>query len=290
MLGESAQDLAQNGAVQEAMQIMFGQDNSFMPPALDSQAQDQQDMMSNKPAMVQRLSVLARSPADAPSLRPFNMLGIPGTANDSVPLAQYTTQSDGQAGYDDGPGSFLPQASSPEALLSGSPAAGMSAQVDPPRLSMAGMVAGAGSTNAAWLASGAAGTPSLSTKAAKKSRKRSMAASAKQPDLGDAHQIQYIAETGSGSQDWSSQQSSMQAEFSFSPMRDGGGRIQDLAFSPLAAGAGQIHTRPSIGQRIRRSLFGPTKDTAPSSEAKLAKVGGKRCQSKAAHAVSSCHS
>ncbi len=276
MLGAhtGTQDLAQNAAMQEAMQLMFGQDGGYMPAALELGAQGGGGTPDTKPAVMQRLSVLARGPADAPALRPFNMLGTPDTLQPPM-QSDHPTQCSLLAGFDNSFGSFLPdsfqQAELPNPALASTPAG-----MDEQRLSMTGMVMDNVSAEASWLTSTAAQSPSPAKKAAQKSRRHSTTAGAKQTDEGHAHQLHVIAEAGIVSQDWDSQQSSLQPEFSFSPLGDS--IQQDVAFSPLAAGAGQIEARPSMGQRIRKSLFGPAKDTAPSSEAKLAKVRCNACQ------------
>ena len=65
------------GALQQATHYLHTQ-QSPAPDTYEAEAaaQDEQPVVSN-PAMMQRLSVMARQPADAPSLRPFNMLGTP---------------------------------------------------------------------------------------------------------------------------------------------------------------------------------------------------------------------
>lgn len=64
-------------ALQQATDYLHSQ-QSPAPDTYEEEAaaQDEQPVVSN-PAMMQRLSVMARQPADAPSLRPFNMLGSP---------------------------------------------------------------------------------------------------------------------------------------------------------------------------------------------------------------------
>lgn len=253
------QEPAQDAAVQEAMQLMFGQESGPTPFTSDAEAAQNEDASpSYKPALMQRLSVLARGPGDTPSLRPFNMLGTPDIAQ--TPSAQFSGPPSGEADVYSS-GGFQPQM-----LHSG----GMQANMDQARLSMT--VMGAGSADESWMHLSSAAVPpvveSSSTKpSSRKSRKH-------RNKCATADKLRHDpSEAGSALQGWDEQQSSVQPEFSFSPLGDNSRCIQqEIAFSPLAVGAGQFTARPSIRQRIRKSLFGPAKDTAPGSEAKAAKV------------------
>ena len=255
------QEPAQDAAVQEAMQLMFGQESNPMPFTSDAEAAQFEGVSSSyNQALMQRLSVLARGPGETPSLRPFNMLGTPDIAQ--TPSAQFDGPPSGVADMYSS-GGFQPQMLQPS---------GMQANMDQARLSMTGMVMGAGSADESWMHLSSAAEPSAvesssmkpPSRKSRKHRNKRTTADERRHDPSD---------TGSALQGWDGQESSLQPEFSFSPLGDNSSCIQqEVAFSPLAVGAGQFTARPSIRQRIRKSLFGPAQDTAPGSEAKAAKV------------------
>lgn len=251
------QELAQSAAMQESVQLMFGGSGGFMPFTLDMEvAQTAEEQLTDKPAIIQRMSMLARAPADAPSLRPFNMLGALDIVQ--MPAPQIIGQSGGDADLYSS-GSFQPQMELTDT---------MQADTEQARLSMTGMVTDPMSAHESWMNSGSETTPSAAVSPSKKSRKHR-----KKSQLAGVHGPPHTAAAGSALQDWDGEQGSMQPEFSFSPLGDSSSRIQqETAFSPLAVGAGQFKARPTIGQRIRKSLFGPTRDTTPGIEAGAAKV------------------
>ncbi|KAL0021382.1 hypothetical protein WJX77_010237 [Trebouxia sp. C0004] len=255
------QEPAQGAAVQDAMQLMFGQEGrptSFVSDA--EAAQDEDASPSYKPALMQRLSVLARSPGDTPSMRPFNMLGTHDIAQ--APSAQFSGPPSGEAGMYSSAG-FQPQM-----LQSG----GMQANMDQARLSMTGMVMGAGSADESWMHQSTAAVPSGIESPSTKLSSRKSGKHRNKRATADEHRHD-PSEAGSALAGWDGIESSLQPEFSFSPLGDNSSCIQqEIAFSPLAVGAGQFTARPSIRQRIRKSLFGPAKDTAPGSEAKAGKA------------------
>ena len=275
------QEPAQDAAVQEAMQVMFGQESNPMPFTSDAEAAQNEDASPTyNPALMQRLSVLACGPGDTPSLRPFNMLGTPDIAQ--TPSAQFS-----------GPFSMLgtpDTAQTPSAQFSGPPSGeadvyssggfqpqmlqpgGMQANMDQARLSMTGMVMGAASADESWMHLTSTAVPPAVVSSSMKSPSRKSRKHWNKRVTADEH-WHGPSEAGSALQSWDGQESSLQPEFSFSPLGDNSSCIQqEVAFSPLAVGAGQFTARPSIRQRIRKSLFGPAKDTAPGSEAKAAKV------------------
>ena len=274
---------AQDAAVQEAMQLMFGQNGPYLPA--DSQAGFDQGISTNKPALMQRLSVLARGPADSPSFRPFNMLGTPdtmlgnpnammGTPNamlggpDMASSSQLATQSPDQASLDAVMQSDWQPVDGDITVGDGALAFEPPQDQSQNRLSMTGMVT---DPYAPWLDSGAGQEPlSLPRKSAKKSRKQSKAAKFRS----DAAEVSTAAAAEDAAVEWDGLPNDVRPEFSFSPLGDSSSRLpeQDPAFSPLAAGAGQSAARPSIRQRIKKSLFGPSRESTPSSEAKKAKV------------------
>lgn len=263
---------AQSAAMQDAMQLMFGPDGTAMhfplPTAQEQQQQELEGPPFNKPALMQRLSVLARGPADAPSLRPFNMLAAPTI---SLQPSGYLSQSPEEASSGLVPAQYNP----PQDFPPNGGAAPSSAYADmgdmthlaeQPRLSMTGVVTDASSAQDPWLSS----EPLPILPAAKKGHKHSAAPGARQrrPKAGQLHAVSEATlaiEARSGEQD-------VQAEFSFSPLGDSSGRIQDIAFSPLAAGAGQVQPRPSMAQRIRKSLFGAATGGNPSGGPNHVKV------------------
>lgn len=252
------QEPAQDAAVQEAMQLMFGQESGPTPFTSDAEAAQNEDASpSYKPALMQRLSVLARGPGDTPSLRPFNMLGTPDIAQ--TPSAQFSGPPSGEADtYSSG--GFQPQMLQP---------GGMQANMDQARLSMTGMVMGAGSADESWMHLSSAAVPSAIESSSMKPSSRKSRKHRNKRATADEHRH----DPSEALQGWDGQESSLQPEFSFSPLGDNSSCIQqEVAFSPLAVGAGQFTARPSIRQRIRKSLFGPAKDTDPGSEAKAAKV------------------
>lgn len=250
-------------AMQNTMQLMFGPDGTPMhlpvpsTPQQDQQQQELEGSPPNKPALMQRLSVLARSPADSPSLRPFNMLAAPPAA--PTPFLQrsppYLSQSLDEtsshlpAQYNP-PGEVPPPGVAPP----NSAFAGMGdmTHLSQPRLSMTGVVRDASVTQEPWLSSEPLPTPPAATKGSR----HSTAAGARQKRKSKAGQLHAISEATSTVEVQSSEQD-VQPEFSFSPLGDSSSRIQEIAFSPLAAGAGQVQSRPSMAQRIRKSLFGP---------------------------------
>lgn len=246
-------------AMQDAMQLMFRPDGTAMHFPLPSTAQQDQEqqqeqgLLSNKPALMQRLSVLARGPADSPSLRPFNMLASPETATSFADLCQPQVDATGLAPPQYG----LPQ----EQSVSPHADMGDRSQLSPPALSMTGVVADAASTQESWLSSEAM----VASPPARKGRKHSTAAGSKH-SRAKSGQLHAISEAGLAAEQC------VQAEFSFSPLGDSSGRIQEIAFSPLAAGAGQVQTRPSVAQRIRKSLFGPGRDGSKAGAANHVKV------------------
>lgn len=250
------QELAESAAMQESVQLMFGGSGGFMPSTLDMEvAQTAEEQLTDKPAIMQRMSMLARAPADAPSMRPFNMLGALDIVQ--MPAPQIIGQSGGDADLYSS-GSFQPQMDVTDT---------MQADTEQARLSMTGMVTDSVSAHDSWMNSGSETTPSaISELPSKKSRKHR-----KKSQLAGVHGPHDTA--AAALKDWDGEHGSMQPEFSFSPLGDSSSRIQqETAFGPLAVGAGQITARPTIGQRMRKSLFGPTRDTAPSIEAGAAKV------------------
>ena len=254
------QEPAQDAAVQEAMQLMFAQESSRMPFYSDAEAAQNEDASpSYNPELMQRLSVLARGPGDTPSLRPFNMLGTPDIAQ--TPSAQFSGPPSEEADMYSS-GGFQPQMLQP---------GGMQANMDQARLSMTGMVMGAGSDES-WMHLSSAAPPSaVESSSMKTPSRKSRKHRFKRATAGEHRHDPSEAKSALQSRD--GQESSLQPEFSFSPLGDNSSCIQqEVAFSPLAVGAGQFTARPSIRQRIRKSLFGPAKDTAPGSEAKAAKV------------------
>ncbi len=255
------QEPAQDAALQEAMQLMFGQDSNPMPLTSDAEAAQPEDASpSYNPALMQRLSLLARGPGDTPSLRPFNMLGTPDTAQ--TPSAQFSGPPSAEADV------YSSGGFQPEMLQAG----GMQATMDQARLSMTGMVMGAGSADESWMHLSSADVPSAIESSSLKSPSRKSRKHRNKRATADEHRHD-PPEAGSALQSWDGQETSLQPEFSFSPLGDNSSCIQqEVAFSPLAVGAGQFTARPSIRQQIRKSLFGPAKDTAPGSEAKTAKV------------------
>lgn len=254
------QEPAQDAAVQEAMQLMFGQESNPMPFTSDAEAAHEDASPSYNPALMQRLSVLARGPGDTPSLRPFNMLGTPDIAQ--TPSAQFSGRPSGEADLYSS-GGFQPQM-----LQSG----GMQGNMDQARLSMTGIVMGAGSADESWMHLSSADVPSAIESSSAKLPSRKSCKHRNKHATADEHRHD-PSEAGAALQARDGQESSLQPEFSFSPLGDNSSCIQqEVAFSPLAVGAGQFTARPSIRQRIRKSLFGPAKDTAPGSEAKAAKV------------------
>lgn len=251
----------QDAAVQEAMQLMFGQESCSMPSVSDVEAAQNKDASpSYKPALMQRLSVFARGPGDTPSLRPFNMLGTPDIAQ--TPSAQFSEWPSREADAHS-TGGFQPQMLQP---------GGMQANLDQARLSMTGMVMDAGSADESWMHLSSAAVPSAVKSSSVKPSSRKSCHHRNKHVAADEHRHD-PSEAGSAVKGWDVQESSLQPEFSFSPLGDNSSCIQqEIAFSPLAVGAGQFAARLSIRQRIRKSLFGPAKDTAPGSEAKAAKV------------------
>lgn len=258
---EPAQSTA---AMQDAMQLMFGPDGTPMhlpAPSTSQQDQQQQELEGpppNKPALMQRLSVLARRPADSPSLRPFNMLAAPPAAPTPFlqPSPAYLSQSPDEtssltpAQYRP-PGEVLPPGVAPASSLHAD--VGDMAHPSQPRLSMTGVVRDASVTQEPWLSS----EPPPNPLVAKKANRHSTAAGARQKKKSKAGQLHAVSEAASAVEVQGDEQD-VQPEFSFSPLGDSSGRIQEIAFSPLAAGAGQVQSRPSMAQRIRKSLFGPT--------------------------------
>lgn len=250
---------AQAAAMQDAMQLMFGPDGTAMQFPLPSTAQQDQEQQqqqehgwpSNKPALMQRLSVLARGPADSPSFRPFNMLAGPDASTSFSQqvalLSQRQDETDRLSPSQYGLSQECPPAAG---------GAGMDdmSQLSQPRLSMTGVVTDALLVQDSWLSSEPMPIPS----AAKKGRKHSTAAGTKH-SKSKAGQPHAVSEAGSEAEGRSADKA-VQPEFSFSPLGDSSSRIQEIAFSPLAAGAGQMQGRLSVAQRIRKSLFGPGKD------------------------------
>lgn len=233
-------------AMQDAMQLMFGPDGTTMHFPLPSTAQQDQEQqqqeqgsLSNKPALMQRLSVLARGPADSPSLRPFNMLASPDAATSFAQPGASLCQPQGEAtGLQERP-------VSPHADM------GDMGQLSQPALSMTGVVADAAAGQEPWVSSQVVVAPP----AAKKGRKHSTAADSKHSKA-KSGRLHAICEAGVEFEGLAVCEQHVQPEFSFSPLGDSSGRIQEIAFSPLAAGAGQVQARPSVAQRIRKSLFG----------------------------------
>ncbi len=240
---------------------MFGQESSPMPFYSDAEAAQNEDASpSYNPELMQRLSVLARGPGDTPSLRPFNMLGTPDIAQ--TPSAQFSGPPSEEADMYSS-GGFQPQMLQP---------GGMQANMDQARLSMTGMVMGAGSADESWMHLTSTAVPPAVVSSSMKSPSRKSRKHRNKRVTADEHR-HGPSEAGSALQSWDGQESSLQPEFSFSPLGDNSSCIQqEIAFSPLAVGAGQFTARASIRQRIRKSLFGPAKDTAPGSEARAAKV------------------
>ena len=249
---------AQAAAMQDAMQLMFGPDGTAMQfPLPNTAQQDQQQQQqeeehgppSNKPALMQRLSVLARSPADSPSFRPFNMLAGPDASTSlSQPAVFLSQPQDETEGL--GPSQYgLPQ-EYPSAARSAD--LGDISQLSRPCLSMTGVVTDAVSGQETWLSPEPVPNPS----ATKKGRKHSAAAGTKH-SKSKPGQLHVISEAGSEAEVRGGDKDA-QPEFSFSPLGDSSSRIQEIAFSPLAAGAGQVQGRLSIAQLIRKSLFGPS--------------------------------
>lgn len=261
---------AQDAAMQDAMQLMFGPDGTAMQFPLSSTVQPGQEQQQeehgsplNKPALMQRLSVLARGPADSPSFRPFNMLAGPDASTSflqPVPfLSQPQNETDGVA-----PAQYhLPQEYPPAAKSADMEDMG---QLSQPRLSMT-VVTDAAPSQEPWLSSEPMSTPS----AAKKGRKHSIAAATKHSKLKPG-QLHAISEAGSEAEGRGADKD-VQPEFSFSPLRDSSSRIQEIVFSPLAAGAGQVQGRLSVAQRMRKSLFGPSsRDQGKAGDANHVKV------------------
>lgn len=267
------QGSAQNAAMQEAMQLMFGQDGGAMQAPLDTAAQDEQGIDSNKPAVMQRLSALAQAPAISSPLRPFNMLINPDSPASFLQRAVYSAQS----GHD---GSFDPgQYSAPEVSADAANSLdGMYADVDvnqlsqlqQPRLSMTGVMNDALSAQEPWLNSAGDPNPSEGPPSIKTGHKHSTAASGKH-HKSKSRQLHAIPEAAAqhGTHE---AESDMRSEFSFSPLGDSSSRIQDIAFSPLAVGAGQAQARPSVAQHIRKSLFGPARNASKADDTNLVKV------------------
>ena len=87
-------------AMQHAMQLMSQQDPSASVYAGQLEEDTPQQPVSN-PALMQRLSVMARQPADSPSLRPFNMLGSPaaGVGGSSQPRQTFGVSPSAQQAY-----------------------------------------------------------------------------------------------------------------------------------------------------------------------------------------------
>lgn len=266
------QGASQAAAMQDAMQLMFGPDGTAMQFPLpitaqqDQQQQQQQEhgLPSSKPALMQRLSVLARSPADSPSFRPFNMLAGPDASTSfSQPvvfLRQPPDEADGLA-----PSQYGLSQEDPSAA--GSADVDDISQLSQPRLSMTGVVADAVAGQEPWLSS----EPIQTLSATKKGRKHSTAAGIPH-SKSKSGQLHVISEAGSESEGHSGDKD-VQPEFSFSPLGDSSGRIQEIAFSPLAAGAGQLQGRLSVTQRIRKSLFGPSsRDGGKAGDANHVKV------------------
>ena len=262
------QGAAQAAAMQDAMQLMFGPDGTAMQFPLpgtaqqDQQQQQQQEhgLPSNKPALMQRLSVLARSPADSPSFRPFNMLAGPDASTSFsqpvVLLSQPPDETEGLAPFQYGLSQEDPSAAVDDI-----------SQLSQPCLSMTGVVADAVAGQEPWLSS----EPVQTLSATKKGRKHSTAAGI-QHSKSKSGQLHVISEAGSESEGHSGDKD-VQPEFSFSPLGDSSGRIQEIAFSPLAAGAGQLQGRLSVTQRIRKSLFGPgSRDGGKAGDANHVKV------------------
>ena len=249
------QGAAQAAAMQDALQLMFGPDGTavqFPLPSAAQQDQEQQEQEhgspSNKPALMQRLSVLARGPADSPSFRPFNMLaGSDASTSFSQPVALLSRPQDETIRLS--PSQYgLPQEYPPAA--GGADMDDMS-QLSQPRLSMTGVVTDALSGQESWQSPEPMPTPS----ATKKGRKHSTAAGTKH-SKSQAGQLRAISEAGSEA--------------------EGRGADKDLqpevSFSPLAAGAGQVQGRLSVAQRIRKSLFGPGKDGGRTGDVNHVKV------------------
>ena len=266
---------AQNAAMQDAMQLMFGADGTAMQFPLPSMAQQEQEQEqgspSNKPALMQRLSVLARGPADSPSYRPFNMLAGPDASTSFSQPVAYLRQSQNEAAGLTPAQYSLPQAYLPPAACAIGACAdvGGASQVSQPGqpcLSMTGVVTDALSTQEPWLSP----EPLPTHQATRKGRKHSTAAGAKH-DKSKAGQLHAISESASEVERHNAERE-VQSEFSFSPLGDSSSRIQDIAFSPLAAGAGQVQARPSVAQRIRTSLFGPARGGGKSTDLNHVKV------------------
>lgn len=76
-------------AYQNAMHLMTNQGTPSFLSSIQAEA-DAEDQPISNPAVVQRLSVMARQPADSPSLRPFNMLGTPAPDVGVLPQPRQT--------------------------------------------------------------------------------------------------------------------------------------------------------------------------------------------------------
>lgn len=87
-------------AMECAMQLMSEQDPSAAMFAGQLDDEGPQQPVTN-PAVMQRLSVMARQPADSPSLRPFNMLGTPavGVRGSSQPRQTFGVSPSAQPAY-----------------------------------------------------------------------------------------------------------------------------------------------------------------------------------------------
>ena len=264
---------AQNAAMQEAMQLMFGQDGTPMQSPLDPAAQQEQGPASNKPAVMQRLSALAQAPAVSSPLRPFNMLLNPDGPANFLQAAVYPAQSGHDGGLDPAQYGLL-EGFAEGANISNSIYADVDvsqlSQLQQPRLSMTGVMSDALSAQEPWLDSAGDPNSSQSAPSFKKGRKHSMAVGAKR-HKSKSRQLHAVDETAA-EHGTHKAESAMHSEFSFSPLGDSSKRIQDIAFSPLAVGAGQAEARPSVAQRIRKSLFGPARNTSKVDDTNLVKV------------------
>ena len=265
--------------MQEAMQLMFGQDGNPLPypmqGPLDTAVQQSLDMLSNKPAVMQRLSVLARAPADSPSYRPFNMLASPDTSACMLQTDTYSAQLEDQssaAGVQYGLPQALPDAADGFGSIYAEGGVGQT-QLSQLQLSMAALACDTFSAQQPWLNS-ADSLPSARPPAngsVKKDGKHGSAASGKHSRSKSRH-FHANSRSAKDSKIYAAEPG-LQPEFSFSPLGDSSSRIEAAAFSPLAVGAGQLQARPSVAQRIRKSLFGPAKGPGQAADSNSVKVG-----------------
>ena len=227
--------------MQDAMQLMFGPDGTPMhlpAPTTAQQDQQQQELEgtpSNKPALMQRLSVLARGPADSPSLRPFNMLAAPCPPapasflqSASPYLSQATDEASGGAPAQYNPPGEVPSAGGFPPSSAYTDMGDVTNLSHQPRLSMTGVVRDASMTQEPWLRSEPPPTPP----AAKKGQKHSAAVGARQKK-GKAGQLHVISEASSAVEEQQGGGQDVQPEFSFSPLGD----IRKSLFGPAARGS-----------------------------------------------------